>query len=128
MLAGKDVDGIPDALEPVASQIVTQAESSRALPAAALAEVASTGFGPDHVVVRSPLPDPIAAATRIAADRPTRTAVLVTGSVVTAGQARSVLVGEIRAGARVPVRRQRALTAGAAPAADKKGFTASRGA
>jgi folylpolyglutamate synthase/dihydrofolate synthase len=94
----KDVTGVLAELEPVLSHIVVTTNSSpRSMPVAALAEVAREVFGEDRVLVRDRIDDAIEAAvsladeTRGADDLPGRTAVLITGSVVTAGDARLLL-------------------------------------
>jgi dihydrofolate synthase/folylpolyglutamate synthase len=97
VLNGKDVDGILHALADVASVVVvTQNDSPRHRPAEDLAVSAVTVLGSDRVVVEPRMEAAIDEALRLARPRlgePTdRPAVLVTGSVVTAGQARSLLV------------------------------------
>jgi folylpolyglutamate synthase/dihydropteroate synthase len=96
--ADKDVDGLLAELEPVLSDIVVTAHSSpRSMPAADLAEVARDVFGEDRVLVRDRLDDAIEAAVGLADESvgeelPGAAAVLVTGAVVTAGDARRLLV------------------------------------
>jgi len=94
----KDVAGVLAELEPVVSDlIVTTNSSPRAMPARSLAEVAIDVFGEDRVQVRERLDDAIEAAVSLAdeslgdEDVPGSTAVLITGSVVTAGDARRLL-------------------------------------
>ena len=94
----KDVAGVLAELEPVLSDIVVTTNSSpRAMPASVLAEVAREVFGEDRVQVRDRLDDAIEAAVSLADesvgddDLPGATAVLITGSVVTAGDARLLL-------------------------------------
>lgn len=94
VLNDKDARGILEALEPVAAEVVvTTPDSSRALPAAELAEVAEEVFGADRVRVEPALPDALdAGITAAEADASYGGAgVLVTGSVVTVGTARSLL-------------------------------------
>jgi dihydrofolate synthase/folylpolyglutamate synthase len=96
VLVDKDVRGILEQLEPLAAEIVvTQTGSTRALPADALAAQAVEVFGRDRVTIEPRLDDAIEAAVRLAEDTddgvPAGTGVLVTGSVVTAGEARSLL-------------------------------------
>ena len=86
-------------LEPVLSDIVVTANSSpRSMSAASLAAVAREVFGADRVQVRDRLDDAIDAAVGLAdesvgdEDLPGSAAVLITGSVVTAGDARRLLV------------------------------------
>ena len=95
----KDVAGILDQLEPVAGRlIVTSNSSSRAADPAAVAEVAEGIFGPDRVSVASRLDDAIELGVALAdevdaADGPGSAGVLITGSVITAGDARVLLTG-----------------------------------
>jgi dihydrofolate synthase/folylpolyglutamate synthase len=96
--ADKDVAGVLAELEPVLSDIVvTTNSSSRSMPASALAEIAGEVFGEDRVQVRDRLDDAIEAAVSLADeptgddDLPGSTAVLITGSVMTAGDARRLL-------------------------------------
>jgi folylpolyglutamate synthase/dihydropteroate synthase len=95
----KDVVGVLGELEPVLGDIVVTANSSpRSMPAASLAAVAQEVFGEDRVLVRDRLDDAIEAAVGLAdepagdEDLPGSAAVLITGSVVTAGDARRLLV------------------------------------
>ena len=95
----KDVAGVLGELEPVLSDIVVTANSSpRSMPVASLAAVAREVFGEDRVLVRDRLDDAIEAAVGLAdesvgdEDLPGSAAVLITGSVVTAGDARRLLV------------------------------------
>lgn len=93
----KDVTGVLAELEPVLSEIVVTSNSSpRSMPAASLADIAQDVFGEDRVLVRDRLDDAIEAAVSLAdeSDRtglPGSSAVLITGSVVTAGDARLLL-------------------------------------
>ena len=94
----KDVAGVLAELEPVLGDIVVTTNSSpRSMPASALAEVAREVFGEDRVQVRDRLDDAIEAAVSLADESlgdeevPGSTAVLITGSVVTAGDARRLL-------------------------------------
>jgi len=94
----KDVAGLLEELEPVLSDIVVTANSSpRSMSAAELAEVAQDVFGEDRVLVRDRLDDALEAAVGLADEQvgeelPGSAAVLVTGSVITAGDARRLLV------------------------------------
>ncbi len=95
VLSDKDARGLLEALEPVLSQVViTQTSSPRALDPDALGAIAVDVFGADRVVVVPRLADAIADAVTLAEEYGTLAAsgVLVTGSVVTAGEARSMLV------------------------------------
>jgi folylpolyglutamate synthase/dihydrofolate synthase len=95
----KDVTGLLEQLEPVLDQIVVTSNSSpRSMPAAALTALAREVFGEDRVIERDRLDDAIEAAVALADDSSSgqedglgSTAVLITGSVVTAGDARQLL-------------------------------------
>ncbi|MET0474683.1 MAG: folylpolyglutamate synthase/dihydrofolate synthase family protein [Mycobacterium sp.] len=100
VMADKDVDGILAALEPAFDQIVvTHNGSTRALDADGLALRAEEHFGPDRVLVTQTLPDAIETATALAEDNGndedslegfSGTGIVITGSVVTAGAARTL--------------------------------------
>jgi dihydrofolate synthase/folylpolyglutamate synthase len=97
VLGDKDAHGILDALEPVVAEVVlTQNGSPRAMAADDLATVARDIFGPDRIVVEPRLDDAIEAAVGLAEEtaepgQPLSGAgVVVTGSVVTAGEARDL--------------------------------------
>ncbi|WP_156297424.1 bifunctional tetrahydrofolate synthase/dihydrofolate synthase [Mycobacterium paragordonae] len=97
VLADKDVDGILAALEPVFdSVVVTHNGSPRALDVETLATAAQERFGPDRVIPADNLRDAIDAATALvdAADQEDEmysgTGIVITGSVVTAGAARTL--------------------------------------
>jgi dihydrofolate synthase/folylpolyglutamate synthase len=96
VLADKDVTGMLAALEPVLEQVVvTRNSSPRCLPVDALAAVAADLFGEDRVRVAPTLPEALDLAIGLV-DDPLEvggTGVLVTGSVVTAGEARLLLAG-----------------------------------
>ncbi len=93
VLADKDVRAMLVALEPLLSDIVVTTNSSpRALPPDDLAAVAVEVFGADRVLVETRLPDAIEAAVESAeSDGLAGAGVLVTGSVVTVGEARALL-------------------------------------
>lgn len=113
--ADKDVAGILDELEPVAAAVVvTRNSSGRSLELAALAELAAVAFGPGRVHVAERIDDAIERAVSLADDAAAQIAgpmaglmtgdtdlgvaaagalVLVTGSVITAGDARLLLTG-----------------------------------
>ena len=101
VMADKDVAGLLEELEPALSDIVVTTNSSpRSMPTAELAELAVEFFGEDRVQVADRLDDAIDLAVSIAdefdADAvaqglPGSAAVLVTGSVVTAGDAQLLL-------------------------------------
>lgn len=94
VLADKDVVGILRALEPVIDEIVVTANNSpRSLDVDSLAELAVEVFGDERVTTCRRLTDGIDAGIRLAEEADTYAAsgVIVTGSVVTAGQARALL-------------------------------------
>ncbi len=113
--ADKDVAGILDELEPVAAAVVaTRNSSPRSMDARELAELARPVFGPDRVHVAERLDDAIDRAVGLADDAAAAiagplaglmtgdqdlglaaagTVVLITGSVITAGDARLLLTG-----------------------------------
>ncbi|WP_033437386.1 bifunctional tetrahydrofolate synthase/dihydrofolate synthase [Saccharothrix sp. NRRL B-16314] len=92
----KDAVGILGALEPVVQEVVLTANSSpRAMDPDLLAGVAISIFGEDRMVVRPHLDDAIEEAVRLAeesddGDVLSGGGVVVTGSVVTAGDARAL--------------------------------------
>ncbi|GAB7146143.1 bifunctional tetrahydrofolate synthase/dihydrofolate synthase [Mycobacterium riyadhense] len=97
VMADKDVDGILSALEPVFdSVVVTHNGSPRALDIEALALAAEERFGPDRVTPAANLRDAIDAATALVdaaaeeGDAFSGTGIVITGSVVTAGAARTL--------------------------------------
>ncbi len=98
VMADKDHEGVLGALEPHLAHVVcTQNSIRRALPADRLAVVAREVFGADRVSVEPRLADAIDQATGLAeAGDALGTsigsgAVLVTGSVITVGEARALL-------------------------------------
>jgi dihydrofolate synthase/folylpolyglutamate synthase len=99
----KDVTGILAEMEPVVTRlVVTGNSSSRSMDPAALGEVAASVFGPDRISVAARLDDAIELGVALAdeadaADGPGSAAVLITGSVITAGDAR-VLLTSVRNG------------------------------
>jgi dihydrofolate synthase/folylpolyglutamate synthase len=98
VLADKDVVAMLDILEPVADAIVcTRNSSPRAMPADELGRLAIEAFGEDRVSVVPAMPDAIEKAVELAeADLEilSGAGVLITGSVVTVGDARRLLVRE----------------------------------
>jgi dihydrofolate synthase/folylpolyglutamate synthase len=96
VLADKDVDGILAALEPVFDRIVvTHNGSPRALDVQSLALATEQRFGPDRIVTAENLRDAIDTATALVDDAAvdgdaSGTGIVITGSVVTAGAARSL--------------------------------------
>jgi len=100
--ADKDVAGIVGDLEPVLSQVVvTRNSSARTMDVSALAEVSAEVFGADRVHAAAGLDDAIDLAVRLADEAeaggrpgefvPGSAGVLITGSVLTAGEARLLL-------------------------------------
>jgi dihydrofolate synthase / folylpolyglutamate synthase len=92
----KDVPAVLDQLEPVADWlVVTRNSSDRSMDPAKLADLAAGVFGADRVRVAERLDDAIDVAVGLAdetaGDGLGGGGVLVTGSVVTAGDARSLL-------------------------------------
>lgn len=97
MLADKDVEGVLQALEPILTTIVaTQNSSPRCLPADDLGALAADIFGADRVEVEPHLARAIERAVDLAEEEGELggSGVIVTGSVVTVGESRSILVGE----------------------------------
>jgi len=100
VLVDKDVPGMLGALEPAVDEIVvTQTSSVRAMSADDLAAHAVAVFGAERVTVEARLDDALETAVRLAEETDdgvlSGVGVLVTGSVVTAGEAR-VLLGTIQ--------------------------------
>jgi dihydrofolate synthase / folylpolyglutamate synthase len=95
VLDDKDVAGLLGELEPVVSSVVVTANTSpRALPVDVLAAVAADVFGDDRVVNVPRLDDAIEQAIALAEAGPLGGGgVLVTGSIVTVGEARTLLRG-----------------------------------
>lgn len=94
VLADKDVRGILTALESVLDEVVvTQNNSPRRLSADDLAPMAVEIFGEDRVTIAPRLEDALDAGVRLAEEADTYAAsgVIVTGSVVTVGEARALL-------------------------------------
>ncbi len=94
MLRDKDARGILAALEPVLDAVVVTTNSSpRALSADDLAALAVDVFGGDRVEVAVRLDDAVEAAVALAEEEGDLggTGVLITGSVVTVGEARRLL-------------------------------------
>lgn len=94
VLDGKDADGILTALEPVINVlVVTDNGSTRAVDVESLALRAEEVFGFDRVVRASTLPDALEVATALVEDGSegySGSGIVVTGSVVTAGAARTL--------------------------------------
>jgi dihydrofolate synthase / folylpolyglutamate synthase len=96
VMQDKDVRGILSALEPVLHEVVVTTNSSeRSMAPEELGDLAVEVFGPDRVEVRPRLDDALDTALALAeedAGEPlSGVGVVVTGSVVTAGEARALL-------------------------------------
>jgi dihydrofolate synthase/folylpolyglutamate synthase len=98
VMGDKDAEGVLAAFEPHLAHVVcTQNSTERALPADQLAEVAAEVFGEDRVTVAPRLADAIDQAVALAEAGSAVSSsigsggVLVTGSVVTVGEARGML-------------------------------------
>ena len=94
VLAEKDAYGILEALSAVVDGVVVTASGSpRAMPVAELAAVAERVLGADRVVAKATLPDAIEAAVEQAevGAELGGAGVVITGSVVTAAEARALL-------------------------------------
>jgi dihydrofolate synthase / folylpolyglutamate synthase len=95
--ADKDVPGILDQMEPVVSElVVTRNSSDRSMEPDKLGELAASVFGAERVHAARRLDDALEMAVGLADDAAGEeglalTGVLVTGSVVTAGDARLLL-------------------------------------
>ncbi|HEY3866695.1 MAG TPA: folylpolyglutamate synthase/dihydrofolate synthase family protein [Actinocrinis sp.] len=93
----KDVRGVLEAFEPVLDEVVVTANASlRAMPVDELAAIAEEVFGPERVSAQTRLDDAIDRAIALAeagVEDPSRggTGVLITGSVVTVGEAGRLL-------------------------------------
>ncbi len=96
VVSDKDAMGILEPLEPVLAEVVvTQSTSPRALPVDDLAALAVEVFGADRVEVVPRLDDALEAGVRLAEEDGALggAGVLVTGSVITVGEARRLLRG-----------------------------------
>jgi dihydrofolate synthase/folylpolyglutamate synthase len=95
VMADKDARGILEAFEEIMNHVViTQvASTSRGMPAEALGELAAEVFGASRVTVVPRLDDAIERAVALAeADVVGSPGVLITGSVIAIGEARTLLV------------------------------------
>ena len=95
VMADKDVDGILAALEPAFDQIVvTHNGSPRAMDVETLAALANERFGPERVLTAASLADAIEAAIGLveesADEGMSGSGIVITGSVMTAGAARTL--------------------------------------
>lgn len=92
VFADKDVLGILEELQPLFDEIVvTRSSSPRAMPVSELAELAREVFGEERVLVAADLPDAIEVATAAAERDGLGAGVLVTGSIVTVADVRTLL-------------------------------------
>jgi dihydrofolate synthase / folylpolyglutamate synthase len=94
VLGDKDARGMLELLEPAVSRVVvTESASPRRLPVDELQVLAEEVFGDDRVFAEDRLDDALDTAVRLAEEDATYggAGVLVTGSVVTAGEARRLL-------------------------------------
>jgi dihydrofolate synthase / folylpolyglutamate synthase len=99
-MADKDVEGMLELLEPAVDEVVvTQTAGDRGMDVDALAAAAVALFGSDRVSVEPRLDDAVEAAVSLAEDAGdggidsvVGSGVLITGSVVTAGEARTLLI------------------------------------
>ena len=103
VMGDKDYEGLLAAFEPVMAAVVcTRNNADRSLPAEELAEVARGVFGIDRVYVAPQLPDALDRAATLAEEGGVfgeaigSGGVLVTGSVVTVGEARTMLTRRAR--------------------------------
>ncbi|MGC4943376.1 bifunctional folylpolyglutamate synthase/dihydrofolate synthase [Kribbella sp. DT2] len=96
VMKDKDVYGVLEAYEPIMETIVcTRNSFDRSMPAEELGEIAAEVFGEDRVIVKPRLLDAIDEALRLAEQDAIAFGsggVLITGSVITAGEARKLLV------------------------------------
>ncbi|MET1037304.1 MAG: dihydrofolate synthase, partial [Aeromicrobium sp.] len=102
VMADKDVEEMLRIFEPVMAEIIcTQNSTDRAMPADELAEIAADIFGDERVSTSIRLDDAIERAVAMADggdggdDAIGSGGVLVTGSVVTVGEARMLLGGSV---------------------------------
>jgi len=96
ILGDKDVVGVLQELEPVIDRlVVTQSTSNRAMPAERLAELAMPIFGEERIFIETDLRSAITYAmeqcTLINQVSDGVSAVVITGSVVTAGESRAIV-------------------------------------
>ena len=96
VLADKDAEGILRELEPVVSRVVvTENKSERALPKEKLFELAKVVFGPERTFLESDLQSAITysmeQASLLNQVSDGANAVLITGSVVTVGEAKRIV-------------------------------------
>ena len=91
VMSDKDAEGILSALEPIVHELVITTNSSpRAMDPDLLAGLAVSIFGEDRFEVRPRLDDAIEEAIHLTEDELSGGGVIITGSVVTAGEARAL--------------------------------------
>lgn len=96
-MADKDVAGLLDELEPVLAEVVvTRNSSPRSMPPDDLAALAASVFGAERVHAAATLDVAIDTAVALAEQdyEMSGVGVLITGSVITAGEARTLLGGD----------------------------------
>jgi dihydrofolate synthase / folylpolyglutamate synthase len=98
MMADKDISGVLETLEPLCTYVVcSQNSAERCMPAAELADIAEGIFGERRVVLAPRLDEALEQAIILSEtaegyeDAVGSAGVLVTGSIVTAGEARTLL-------------------------------------
>ncbi|HEX5968530.1 MAG TPA: folylpolyglutamate synthase/dihydrofolate synthase family protein [Intrasporangium sp.] len=92
IVADKDAAAILEALEPRLDHVVISRSSSpRAMPPAQLGALATDIFGESRVTVEGNLPDALDRAIALAEEEGLGGGVIVTGSVITAGEVRLLL-------------------------------------
>ncbi|WP_328995869.1 bifunctional folylpolyglutamate synthase/dihydrofolate synthase [Kribbella sp. NBC_01245] len=99
VMRDKDVYGLLEAYEPIMETIVcTQNSFDRSMSARDLGEIAMEVFGDDRVLVAPRLDEAISEGVRLAEENSPMGSggVLITGSVITAGEARVLLKGSNR--------------------------------
>ena len=98
-MSDKDISGLLEELEPVLSKvIVTRNSSKRSASVDEIETVAKRLFGSDRVIAIDSLPEAIDQGLSLARDtsavQDKSCALLITGSVVTAGEARTFFESE----------------------------------
>ncbi|MFC3999213.1 bifunctional folylpolyglutamate synthase/dihydrofolate synthase [Nocardiopsis sediminis] len=97
VMADKDIEGILEPLEPLLDTVVvTRNSARRSMAPDDLAAAAAAVFGPDRVRTAARMDDAIDLALALAEEdgEPSGAGVLITGSVVTAGDAAHLIKGE----------------------------------
>src|SRR5690606_4965422 len=92
IVTDKDAAAILEALEPRLDHVVvSRSPSPRAMPAARLGALAAEIFGESRVTVEPDLPEALDRAITLAEEDGLGGGVIVTGSVITAGEVRQLL-------------------------------------